>query len=105
MIVLDTLAPAERLAFVLHDIFGIPFDEIAAILNVPRPPPASSPAAPAGASGAQPRPSRPTWAASGGSPMPSSPRCEKVTSTRLSRCWTPMSCSGTTAPGYPGAQR
>jgi RNA polymerase sigma factor (sigma-70 family) len=33
MVVLDTLAPAERLAFVLHDIFAVPFDEIAPILG------------------------------------------------------------------------
>ncbi len=33
MVVLDTLAPAERLAFVLHDIFALPFDEIAAIVE------------------------------------------------------------------------
>src|SRR5215472_16376556 len=33
MVVLDSLAPAERLAFVLHDIFAVPFDEIAPILN------------------------------------------------------------------------
>ncbi|MFD9597958.1 sigma-70 family RNA polymerase sigma factor [Kitasatospora sp. NPDC059973] len=33
MIVLDTLAPAERLAFVLHDLFAVPFDEIAPILG------------------------------------------------------------------------
>ncbi|MEV7965834.1 sigma-70 family RNA polymerase sigma factor [Sphaerisporangium sp. NPDC088356] len=33
MVVLDNLAPAERLAFVLHDIFAVPFDEIAAILE------------------------------------------------------------------------
>jgi RNA polymerase sigma-70 factor (ECF subfamily) len=32
-IVLDTLAPAERAAFVLHDAFGYPFDEISAILG------------------------------------------------------------------------
>jgi hypothetical protein len=31
--VLDTLAPAERLAFVLHDIFAVPFDDIAPILQ------------------------------------------------------------------------
>jgi RNA polymerase sigma-70 factor (ECF subfamily) len=31
LVVLDTLAPAERLAFVLHDMFAVPFDEIAAI--------------------------------------------------------------------------
>ena len=33
MVVLDTLAPAERLAFVLHDVFAVPFDEIAPILE------------------------------------------------------------------------
>ncbi len=31
LVVLDTLEPAERLAFVLHDVFGVPFDEIATI--------------------------------------------------------------------------
>ena len=30
LVVLDTLAPAERVAFVLHDMFGLPFGEIAA---------------------------------------------------------------------------
>ncbi|SHN14182.1 sigma-70 family RNA polymerase sigma factor [Actinacidiphila paucisporea] len=29
LVVLDTLAPAERVAFVLHDMFAVPFDEIA----------------------------------------------------------------------------
>jgi RNA polymerase sigma factor (sigma-70 family) len=33
LVVLDTLAPAERLAFVLHDTFGVPFDEIAPIVG------------------------------------------------------------------------
>jgi RNA polymerase sigma factor (sigma-70 family) len=31
LVVLETLTPAERLAFVLHDMFGVPFDEIAPI--------------------------------------------------------------------------
>jgi RNA polymerase sigma factor (sigma-70 family) len=31
LVVLDRLAPAERVAFVLHDTFGVPFDEIAQI--------------------------------------------------------------------------
>src|SRR3954466_12973975 len=31
--VLDTLAPAERLAFVLHDLFDVPFEEVAAIVE------------------------------------------------------------------------
>ena len=33
LVVLETLAPAERLAFVLHDTFAVPFEEIAAILG------------------------------------------------------------------------
>lgn len=33
LIVLDTLSPAERVAFVLHDMFGVPFEEIAPIVG------------------------------------------------------------------------
>lgn len=33
LVVLDTLSPAERLAFVLHDIFDVPFDEIAPLVE------------------------------------------------------------------------
>lgn len=33
LVVLDTLAPAERIAFVLHDVFGVPFDGIAPIVG------------------------------------------------------------------------
>jgi len=33
LIVLETLTPAERLAFVLHDMFAVPFDEIATIVE------------------------------------------------------------------------
>ena len=39
LVVLETLDPAERLAFVLHDMFGVPFDEIALIVR--RSPPAA----------------------------------------------------------------
>ena len=53
-VVMDQLAPAERLALVLHDTFAVPFEEIAAILGAPRPPPASSPTAPAAGSGRRP---------------------------------------------------
>src|SRR5581483_8742224 len=35
LVVLETLGPAERLAFVLHDMFGLPFDEIAPIVGRP----------------------------------------------------------------------
>jgi hypothetical protein len=33
LVVLDTLAPAERLAFVLHDMFDLPFEEIAPMVG------------------------------------------------------------------------
>ena len=33
LVVLDTLAPAERLAFVLHDMFELPFEEIAPMVG------------------------------------------------------------------------
>ncbi|MER6564993.1 sigma-70 family RNA polymerase sigma factor [Streptomyces sp. NPDC001093] len=33
LVVLDTLSPAERLAFVLHDLFGVPFEEVGGILG------------------------------------------------------------------------
>jgi hypothetical protein len=33
LVVLETLEPAERLAFVLHDVFGMTFDEIAPIVD------------------------------------------------------------------------
>jgi len=33
LVVLDTLTPAERLAFVLHDLFAVPFEEIASLLD------------------------------------------------------------------------
>ncbi|MFC4910656.1 RNA polymerase sigma factor SigJ [Actinomadura gamaensis] len=33
MVVMEALAPAERLAFVLHDMFAVPFDEIAPVID------------------------------------------------------------------------
>jgi RNA polymerase sigma factor (sigma-70 family) len=33
LVVFDNLQPAERLAFVLHDMFGVPFDDIAPIID------------------------------------------------------------------------
>jgi RNA polymerase sigma factor (sigma-70 family) len=33
LVVLDSLSPAERVAFVLHDVFAVPFDEIAPIVH------------------------------------------------------------------------
>ena len=45
LVVLDTLNPSERLAFVLHDIFTMPFDEIAPIVAAQKQRPGSSRAA------------------------------------------------------------
>jgi RNA polymerase sigma factor (sigma-70 family) len=33
LVILHTLAPAERLAFILHDIFAVPFDDVAAVVG------------------------------------------------------------------------
>lgn len=33
LVVLESLTPSERLALVLHDVFGVPFDEIAPIVE------------------------------------------------------------------------
>jgi RNA polymerase sigma-70 factor (ECF subfamily) len=33
LVVLDTLSPAERVAFVLHDLFGVPFDEVGRLVG------------------------------------------------------------------------
>src|ERR1700741_529890 len=46
LVILHTLAPAERLAFVLHDMFAVPFDDIAPIVG--RSPPPPPPPAPRG---------------------------------------------------------
>ncbi len=34
MIVLDTLTPLQRVAFVLHDVFAVPFDEVGEVLDI-----------------------------------------------------------------------
>src|ERR1700733_9972449 len=93
LVVLDALAPAERVAFVLHDLFAVPFDEIAPVVG-------RSPAtAKKLASRARlrvrgapvvPRPSSPGSAASWKRSWP--PRAAG-TSMRCSPCW-PLTSSG-----------
>ena len=97
MVVLETLTPAERLAFVLHDLFAVPFDEIAPIVGqVARRRPASWPAGPgAGCRACRRRPT-PTSAGSARSSTPSSPPPAAATSTPSSPCSTPTSCCGPT---------
>ena len=93
LVVLDTLTPPERLAFVLHDMFAMPFTEVGAVLG------RSTDATRQLASRARrrvrgaPKPGsrrRPRPAAGGGRPR-SSPRPAAATSTPSSRCWMPMS--------------
>ena len=54
LVVLETLTPAERLAFVLHDMFAVPFEEIAPSSTARLPRPGSWPAAPAAVCAARP---------------------------------------------------
>ncbi len=97
LVVLDTLTPAERLAFVLHDMFAVPFDEIGPIVG------RSAAAAKTLASRARRRVH--------GAAVPdadlagqrevvdgSSPPPAKATSPRWWRCWTPRPWSAWTAP-------
>ena len=44
LVVLESLTPAERLSFLLHDLFAVPFDDIARIMDRPLTRPVSWPA-------------------------------------------------------------
>ena len=121
LVVLDTLAPAERLAFVLHDLFAVPFDEIGTVLGRSPAAAGSWPAVRGDGSRARERTSRtrtrshrvasrPTTAAArmtrrrirrggGGRSSPrSSPPRAAATSPRSWRCSTPTPSSWPTPP-------
>jgi RNA polymerase sigma factor (sigma-70 family) len=74
LVVLETLTPSERLAFVLHDMFAVPSTRSRRSWGVPRPWPRCSPAAPADGCRERPRFPTPIWPASGKSSTRSSPR-------------------------------
>ena len=98
LVVLETLTPAERLAFVLHDMFAVPFDEIAPIVE--RSPEATRQLASRArrrVRGADPRPGRRPRPRSGRSSTRSSPPRARATSRRSSPCSTPTSCCEPTA--------
>ena len=97
LVVLENLSPAERLAFVLHDIFAMPFEEIAPIVD--RSPEAARQLAsrarrrvrgeytvPDTDLATQRRSSTPSW----------QPHAT-ATSRRCSRCWIPTSCCARTS--------
>ncbi len=100
-VVLETLTPAERLAFVLHDMFAVPFEEIAPMIE--RSPEATRQLTSRGrrrVRGQAPAPD-PDLRASARSSTPSSPPPATVTSTRSSPSWIPTSSSGPTADARP----
>jgi|SRR6266568_5822051 len=96
LVVLDALAPPERLAFVLHDVFGVPFADIAAVLHRPRLPRSSSPAERGDACTARPGQTL-TSGDSARSSARSSPPLAMATSMPWWRCSIPMSNFGSTA--------
>ncbi len=96
LVVLETLSPAERLAFVLHDMFGVPFDEIATIVGR-TPAAARQLASRAGAAPAARRRPTPTWRISARSSTPSWRRRARGISTRSWRSWIRTSSSAMTA--------
>jgi len=102
LVVLETLTPAERLAFVLHDMFAVPFEEIAEIAGRTRRRRASSRAGRGAGCRAPHLIPSPTSRVSASSSMPFWRPHERGTSTPSSRCSIPRSCCGSTrAPAAP----
>jgi RNA polymerase sigma factor (sigma-70 family) len=97
LVVLETLAPAERVAFVLHDMFDLPFDEIAPIVGRSPTAASSSRAAHAAACREHPRFPRQISPTSEKLSTPSLRPRAAVTSARFSRCSIQTSSSEPTA--------
>jgi len=99
LVVLETLTPAERLAFVLHDLFGVRWRISGRSWAARRMRPRCWPAGPAAGSGRGRSSRTPTLAANGRSSTPSWPQREPGTSARWWNCWIQMSsCGPTSAP-------
>jgi RNA polymerase sigma-70 factor (ECF subfamily) len=101
LVVLDTLTAAERLAFVLHDMFAMPFIEVADVLG--RTPEATRQLASRRAAGSAAPPARtvrPTSPGSGRSPPRSLPPPAAVTCRPLSHCLILTSRSPAMPPSY-----
>jgi RNA polymerase sigma factor (sigma-70 family) len=104
LVVLETLTPAERLAFVLHDMFGMALTRSRRSSSARPTPPASSRAAPAAACAAVHPSPTPTLPSSARSSTRSSPPPDQAISTPCSPCSTPTSSSGSTAAALPRAR-
>ena len=99
LVVLETLTPAERLAFVLHDMFSVPSARSArSWADRPRPRD-SSPAGPAAASAGRLRSRTPTCGVSARSSTRTSRPHVKGASRTWSPCSTPTSCCARTRRG------
>ena len=98
LVVLETLAPAERLAFVLHDMFAVPFEEIAPIVG--RTPAAARQFASRARRRVQGTPPRRTPISAGRKDRRCVPRglARTATSKGCSRCWIPTWCSAPIRP-------
>ena len=92
LVVLEQLEPAERLAFVLHDVFGMTFEEIAPIVDRSSSQRASSRAARADGSRARRRPRTPTCGSSAASSTRFSRPSRRATSKRWSPSWIRRLC-------------
>lgn len=97
LVVLDTLGPAERLAFVLHDIFGIRSTRLLHWWAARRLQPRSSPAVPGTESTALARCRAGIWRASGASSRRFSRRYAAATSLVFSQSSIPTLCAEPTA--------
>ena len=97
LVVLEKLNPAERLAFVLHDMFAVPFDEIGPMVG--RSPDAARQLASRARRRVRARPPFPTpiSPSSAAWSTPSSPPPATATSKGSSRCSTRTSCCAPTA--------
>src|SRR6266704_2908169 len=93
LVVLETLGPAERLAFVLHDMFACRSTRSLPSWGAPRPRHGSSPAGPVAECRKRPRCPTPICPASERSCTPSWRPRARVSSTRCLRCLTPTSWS------------
>lgn len=98
LIVLETLSPAERLAFVLHDMFAVPYEQIAPLWAGPRRPRRSWPARRAVESKAACRPPTRTVPGNAASSTLSSRQPARATSTSCSAYSTPAWCCAPTPP-------